>query len=1408
MKSRLLQCFKRKRSKVVSGLALAMAILCSSHAPNVFADSVGGGGVIGSGGGSGTSSATGQMSTMNAVGYRIYFTSGEVCNLENNKWNNPTGYFFAEARKYAIYEFCAIRPDESSYVGTRTIRVYDGRKFTTAYYELGGMNKKNKPEFYELFKNTNFAPDKIENKLEPFDYDASGKVFRNFEKWSEEVVGGVVKDKAQFEKFLSNYKKILSKDGVDVDKLCSKSVIPSDYDDFTSNNWAIVIEPLLITAPAGTGGAGYAISAQDVGEFKSSGADTSWIKNKLEVLNTVFTQFKSKKHKMDINSNKTSNGKSYTGFIMFFGLDQEEDKAKTNISSGYNLVVYANKPITSNGTSVTRRFGSTTTGYSSKDGHLRDALGNSTYKDGLKSFVKADAVDQGVLTKSNLLTVGNKWRSNIINKYGIAGADKNTSGSADIVGEMVNGSASVISAYNDQWLIGSLGNLSDSEITSLNSGVGYEVAKVESFKLTIPKGKKFKVSNLSVAQADISSQINAVTIKNTSSAVSGDGKSFGSKFGYTLQNASGVANAVKSQLIANGISGVSSANNTSFSSSHSGDKVNNQDDAVASKKILGKLLGSTVNAGKLSVEYLESKEKELTTTSDGNVYCTVSLVVPRTKVTSHIAGIGIGDNNSSSTGKVSYKNTSRTGGITNKSYLVQSSASHTINKSSISSVGSISNSQGGNFLIVWKNSDSTSTYNLNNIAGLDKIRNGIISKLNSGSGLNFEHYIAPSNAGATVLGNAFKSATGITPVSTTFIGKGSGISQVVNLGSVAKSDGSLDGYSVLVVSADAFDVPAVSTASLKEYELNYIFPNLLGESSSIPNVVSMQHNKATTIKTVSNPANSTGVVKHLGANGIYYNSNLPTFAKYATTSKNFAANTSIKVSHAFNLPRGIFNDKVNVSSFRNNLSSDVESYIKNVLKLGVGVKGSSDILSGGAGKKVKSSELHDEYKWTAYEGTTQLSAIFNYSSYMKANSAWYRVKEYCTKYTATDISNTSKVAESTAYSKSPAEGNVGYKFSTTTSSNKTLSFYPEVGMVMHLPSGVSNISNPETIKGLSQSMVYVMGDKVRSLTPSALRLISIKSSNGAGAVSGDITSSTFATDSDAMELSKSMGGLPVIYAGGDINMKSKVNAKVDLVSYALDITESDDSCYADITRNKTKTLKSDFSKSNSAYTPLNEFERWTDSIKNGVSVDVTLDVKDGNRLVESYSDFNTGNGKYGNLGKTSSEAYPLVFKNGELDKSAEGYTKLVKKIAEDYEVSNAEAEELINKAGFEKQIKGSVESRNSASNKSESMTFNGKTYTKWYDEETTVFVVRRYHREMAIGDVSVSDKLDITSGPSGDAHDSSNLFGKGYKANWTLSVELDESLVSDSMTKVLNKVKVNGADFIIPSATTSDMRTY
>ena len=222
--------------------------------------------------------------------------------------------------------------------------------------------------------------------------------------------------------------------------------------------------------------------------------------------------------------------------------------------------------------------------------------------------------------------------------------------------------------------------------------------------------------------------------------------------------------------------------------------------------------------------------------------------------------------------------------------------------------------------------------------------------------------------------------------------------------------------------------------------------------------------------------------------------------------------------------------------------------------------------------------------------------------------------------------------------------------------------------------------------------------------------------------------------------------------------------------------------------------------------------------------------------------------------------YNIVVKRGEIDRTTTEYRLLISQIAKDYGCSQNEAETVFNKSGLYQSIVNSIEDIKDSFNKSQNVNTseNGvhavrldATNDNWYDEEVKTFVVRRYEsRPLEIKDLVLTDKIDYNLTPDSNAGNKDKNGNKtgGQQAKydtrigqWYLTLYLkydaknkvpgsvssqvgnvdnlymtgdtfykpgedsnSANKVQDGYNVIMNNLYIKGADFKIPSASTSE----
>lgn len=440
--------------------------------------------------------------------------------------------------------------------------------------------------------------------------------------------------------------------------------------------------------------------------------------------------------------------------------------------------------------------------------------------------------------------------------------------------------------------------------------------------------------------------------------------------------------------------------------------------------------------------------------------------------------------------------------------------------------------------------------------------------------------------------------------------------------------------------------------------------------------------------------------------------------------------------------------------------------------------------------------------------------------------------------------------------KSDMKENERYRFVVIAKSDKTLSYYPEVGMRAYITSG-----DTLTDGGIYAKTILTMGEKIRKTDPSSMYILRVTQPNTGDQVKGSIYSDTTATGSNADDLSKKNGNKPVVYGGSDITLKAEGKFNINMYGYSLDLinkdydasmkytTASGDTAYEQYTKvvNNNSDVYSDWGNdsTNSKVELFKQYKDWTESVKNSLTADVTLKVTGDAGYKKLYNDFSTSLGKL--KGGTSSEdgVYSIKIRLGKIDTTTEQYKGLIKQIAKDYNCDEAKAGEIFEKSDIYKTIIRSIEDVNDGFNKAQKVTdTNNRVRTDesnkaWYDEEVKTFVIRRYKTTgVTTPNIVLNDKIDYGMAPDStkgkdSTYNAQQSEYKSHTGQWYLTLYFrdnhsnksdtnlylsEQSLFNPNKSRVstsenyykggnvlINELYIAGADFLIPSANTSDM---
>lgn len=406
----------------------------------------------------------------------------------------------------------------------------------------------------------------------------------------------------------------------------------------------------------------------------------------------------------------------------------------------------------------------------------------------------------------------------------------------------------------------------------------------------------------------------------------------------------------------------------------------------------------------------------------------------------------------------------------------------------------------------------------------------------------------------------------------------------------------------------------------------------------------------------------------------------------------------------------------------------------------------------------------------------------------------------------------------------------------------TLKYYPEVEMRAVRYSGSSTTDSSYIDSGYNKESgyiaheIYTMGEKQRESYSASMYIYRIEKS-GSSDVTGSVYSDGTATGVGAGELASN---LPVIYAGSDVTLTTDLNFRINLYGYSLDVVDGGrDSTYLrgvsynDIVANGDN-VYSDWGNGSSGENATKlkaAFVSWVNDMLDveRYGADISLEVT-GSGVDKTYNNFSASVGEVTKPVVAETDAYQLIFNRGELVKTEPSYQALISQIAEDYGVSESEAETLFMDSEIYTAILNAIESSKSADNKSQPDPI-GELGSDghWYDESVKTIVVRRFEASSAeVRGIVLQDKIDYGSAPTSSSTGSSNrhdVMNKAAVGKWYLTLYFKDkpaclgsgsdyqpsdrnssiSSAINSFAVLVDKLYIERADFKIPNSTTVDM---
>lgn len=468
----------------------------------------------------------------------------------------------------------------------------------------------------------------------------------------------------------------------------------------------------------------------------------------------------------------------------------------------------------------------------------------------------------------------------------------------------------------------------------------------------------------------------------------------------------------------------------------------------------------------------------------------------------------------------------------------------------------------------------------------------------------------------------------------------------------------------------------------------------------------------------------------------------------------------------------------------------------------------------------------------------------------------YKVSEKAFKYQTASLDtgkNDTKTVDDSLQKPTNGKGSNSslvspYKIAVVHSSNSELSFYPEVEMRAYSSIG-DTITNDNMSSGsgtnrsaggyVTPHNLLTMGEVIRKVKPSAMYVIRVNHKYDSGsevnpAIKGTTISDSTAVGTNADAVSD---GKPVIYAGGDVTVKVNPDFRLNMYGYSLDLIETSDNNLADggnyaSVVNDNSNIKSTWGNTYTSTDIKKEFDDWAkDILTKHLGVDMTLTVN-GSGVNKEFNNFTSSLGNMDTSASTADGVYSIKVKEGTIVKDWVGYQKLLSQIKSDYELSSeTDAEKIFTNSDIWQSIERAVEDSNDSFNNSQKSDAIDDSRAHWYDEEVKTFVIRRYKKEnLEIKNVVVNDKIDYGAAPTADDTTASLDSYKGADAKWYMTLYLKKdgakktpdgfsdstvyynpshhdglSGANDTGSVLINEVYVDGADFVIPSASTYDM---
>lgn len=496
------------------------------------------------------------------------------------------------------------------------------------------------------------------------------------------------------------------------------------------------------------------------------------------------------------------------------------------------------------------------------------------------------------------------------------------------------------------------------------------------------------------------------------------------------------------------------------------------------------------------------------------------------------------------------------------------------------------------------------------------------------------------------------------------------------------------------------------------------------------------------------------------------------------------------------------------------------------------------------GQRGDTESKHTKYNGYGWQDET-LKHGFYYNGSDGHTSATYTINHFMTKYNCLGKPSGTIGVENKIHKASNGTNKFEWAVLFEEEAKQSLHIYPEVEMrLYYAEDNSSGAANPRTVEN-----TYAMGEKERDFAATSLRLVNLRGSddsfyNGTNDnkfLTAKLTSDTIAQSGDAKTLQSENHTddgrvLPIIYAGGNYNLKIKNEYNINVTSYTLDIEDSHNGVTI-------KGGSAGFDVRNDTWTATKirqDHLQTVTSIINGIELSMKMQTTPGysgtfvSSPIKTYDDLKIKGSKIKTPPTKTDQVFHLKFKegayleNGTGKYTLEGLRPLIQDVAKEYNISESEARKVVEDSGIVKSVKMALESRFDADNRS-TVEKGFHEGNKWYDEECSVIIVRKLKSQINLGDVVVTDKIDLTAGPKRTSGERNAFFQNSYNAAFYYFLKLkasdlnlpddaedmnatmwklgNESFIDVSKYKtVVDAFHVKDGDFLIPTATTSDMR--